>query len=128
MVSNCHMYAKQIRSGCHFFYTSYDKSLGHFLESDSVSSIMCRCIILRYDVTTIIIIRLQLSIYHNCFLGIIFLIMYFFYFLYMYLVVVQNCHHYHERTQRTLFCDPSQKRTFKMLIRNNPYKMAVHVS
>ena len=29
--------------------------------------------------------------------------------------VVHNCHHFHERTQRTLFCDPlppSQKRTF----------------
>ena len=39
--------------------------------------------------------------------------------------VVHNCHHFHERTQRTLFCDPlppSQKRTFKMLIRNNPYQ------
>ena len=39
--------------------------------------------------------------------------------------VVHNCHHFHERTQRTLFCDPLppyQKRTFKMLIRNNPYQ------
>ena len=36
--------------------------------------------------------------------------------------VVHNCHHFHERTQRTLFCDPlppSQKRTLKMLIQND---------
>ena len=39
--------------------------------------------------------------------------------------VVHNCHHFRERTQRTLFCDPPPKSvgpTLKMLIRNNPYQ------